>query len=131
TLNAIIIGMTRTEIIRFLVLRSIGNFLVLFSLFGVGMTFGPALYEEAHYQLDKANGIHYVAASVEQQHQAQTGQLANVLSSAQEKVLLAPDPFFSIIIPKIGASARILPNIDATNQDEYVAALKKGVAHAK
>lgn len=123
--------MTKNEVIRFLILRSIGNFLVLFSLFGVGMTFGPAIYEEAHYRIDKLNGVKYIAASVEQEQNAQNGQLMDILNKNNEKILLAPDPFFSIIIPKIGAAAKVIPNVDATNQTEYVAALKQGVAHAR
>lgn len=119
------------DAIRFLILRSIGNFLVLFALFGIGMTFGPAAYEEIRYHIDRANGVQYVAASVTQQREYQNGQLAQVLGNAKEKVLVAPDPFFSIIVPKIGASARVLPNIDPANEDEYLAALKQGVAHAK
>ena len=37
----------------------------------------------------------------------------------------------SIAIPKIDAYAEIVPNIDPTNYEEYMAALQKGVAHAK
>src|SRR5437879_1231544 len=123
--------MTREESIRFLILRSIGNFLVLFALFGVVMTFGPAGYEEIRFQINTFQGVHYVVASEQQQQSYNTGNLAEVLANANEKVLTAPDPTFSIIIPKIGASARILPNVDATNHNEYVAALQKGVAHAR
>lgn len=123
--------MTKAEAVRFLILRSIGNFLVLFSLFGVGMTFGPAIFEEIHFHVDKVHGVHYVAASVAQQQKAQTGQFGSLLTNDNAKVLLAPDPFFSIIIPKIGASARVIPNVDPTNESEYIPALQKGVAHAK
>ena len=38
---------------------------------------------------------------------------------------------FWIAIPKIGASAEVIPNVDPGNETEYLAALKKGVAHAK
>ncbi|HCR36253.1 hypothetical protein A2130_04945 [Candidatus Woesebacteria bacterium GWC2_33_12] len=41
------------------------------------------------------------------------------------------DPYFSIHIPKIDAKANIVPNIDPGNPDEYLLALKKGVAHAR
>lgn len=114
--------LTKREIITFLVLRSIGNFLVLFGIFGVSATFGPALYEEANFQIDQIRGIHYIVPS-------QFGKLA-VLSSNQ-RVLTAKDPFFSILIPKIGASEKVIPNVDATNEEVYRAALAKGVAHAK
>lgn len=42
-----------------------------------------------------------------------------------------PDPYFSLVIPKIQAEAEIIANVDAGNPQEYQAALQKGVAHAK
>lgn len=41
------------------------------------------------------------------------------------------DPYFSIYVPKIDAKANIIPNIDPSNSEEYLEALKKGVAHAR
>jgi len=41
-----------------------------------------------------------------------------------------PDTGFSIFVPKIGASAKVLPNIDAGNEEIYYQAIKEGVAHA-
>lgn len=38
---------------------------------------------------------------------------------------------FSISVPKIGAFAQIIPNINPWNPKEYKEALEKGVAHAK
>lgn len=39
--------------------------------------------------------------------------------------------YFSLNIPKIGAHANIVPNVDAANPNEYTKALKEGIAHAK
>ncbi len=38
---------------------------------------------------------------------------------------------FSISIPKIGAQAPVIQNVDPFNPDEYLKALQQGVAHAK
>jgi hypothetical protein len=38
--------MTKQDIFKFLTIRTIGNFLLLFSLYGVGATFAPSLYYE-------------------------------------------------------------------------------------
>lgn len=38
---------------------------------------------------------------------------------------------YFISVPKIGAYAQVLPNIDPWNSEEYKQALEKGVAHAK
>ncbi len=115
--------MQKKDIIRFIILRSIGNFLVLFGIFGVCMTFGPAMYEEVRYQIDQVRGVQYVVPA------SQLGGLSQI--SSNQRVLTAPDPFFSVIIPKIGASERVIPNVDASNPSEYVPALQKGIAHAK
>lgn len=111
---------------KFLILRSIGNFLILFSLFGVGMIFGPALYYEIFYQIDQHTGVQYVVS--EKNTPSLLGQIAK---NGNVRIITPPDTLFSIVIPKINASARVIPNVDPSNQAEYLAALKKGIAHAK
>ena len=44
--------------------------------------------------------------------------------------LVPQDPNFSVVIPKIGANAKILSNVDASDEKVYLDALNKGVAHA-
>lgn len=109
---------------RLLILRSIGNFLLFFALFGIGATIGPALFYELRFQVDNLTGTKYVV-----QDQAVASQLGKL--SSNEKILTPPDTYFSIVIPKIGASARVIINVDPTNETDYLAALKKGIAHAK
>lgn len=128
--------MKRNDVIRYLILRTIGNFLVFFALFGVGATFGPALYYEVAFRIQETQGIHYVVKDVPltdpKTNQPTTpDQLGNILSSDKEKVLIPKDPFFDVLIPKIGANSRVFPNIDASNEKEYLSVLQKGVAHAK
>jgi len=57
--------MTRKEMLRFFILRTIGNFLVLFAIFGIVATFGPALYYEVSFKVAEARGIHYVVARLQ------------------------------------------------------------------
>ena len=45
-------------------------------------------------------------------------------------MLVPADPEFSIVIPKIGANAKVLPNVDPADDKVYLDALKQGVAHA-
>lgn len=141
--------MPRSEIVRYLVLRTIGNFLLLFALFGVFATFGPAIYYELTFQLSKVRGVHYTVASVtvnnesplgkilekqketQRNEPAQTGGLAQVLAGPKEQILIPKDTEFSIVIPKIGATAKVFPNVDPASQDEFLPILQQGVAHAK
>lgn len=149
--------MNKSEVIKFLVLRTVGNFLVLFAIFGIISTFGPAIYYEVNYQIAKARGIQYVVSAqvpsgekptlpgtIETQltptpvpmpaiAQSSSGvdSFAQVLLGSQEQILTPKDTSFSIIIPKIGASAKVFPNIDPGNEAEFLPILMQGVAHAK
>jgi hypothetical protein len=64
--------MKRSEILRFLILRTIGNFLVLFAVFGIIATFGPALYYEVSFKVAQARGVSYIVSS---KFQAQSSKL--------------------------------------------------------
>jgi LPXTG-site transpeptidase (sortase) family protein len=129
--------MQRNDIIKFLILRTIGNFLVLFALFGVGATFGPTLYLEISYRMMVAKGITYKVVATTKAMPSST-QMVNVepgfgavLADAKSNILTPKDTLFDILIPKIGANAQVFANIDPNNEQEYVNILKKGVAHAK
>lgn len=145
------------DTVRFVILRTIGNFLVLFSLWGMAMTFGPALYLEVLYRYNQARNIRYVVAQAviptPSPSVSNLGDLGNLDDQPSRTIPtptdIPPDTFFGqltggnsieflspvstefgIIIPKIGANAPILPNVDAGVPDEYLPALQKGVAHA-
>jgi sortase A len=133
--------MSPREKIKFIVLRSIGNFLVLFALYGVIATFGPAVYYEVQFKVIQARGIHYSVAKAEtsplgeilkEEEKAKSApSFADVLNGPKEQVLIPPDPSFSIIIPKIGASSKIFPNVDPSQEDSFLPILREGVAHAQ
>ncbi len=136
--------MTKPEVIRFLILRTIGNFLVLFAIFGVIATFGPAIYYELLYRLIQIKGIEYQLPEPEKTtplgelikkqpgYQVSGGSgFAAILAGPKEQILIPKDTEFAIVVPKLGANAKIFPNIDSTNQKEFLPVLQKGVAHAK
>lgn len=122
--------MLKMEIVKFLILRTIGNFLVLFSLVGITLTFGQALYQEGLYRWNQLRGVHYSIASEPQEETSGFGSLLAPSEGGNVVTITPVDTEFSIVIPKINANAKILPNVDAANYDEYMAALRKGVAHA-
>lgn len=117
-----------------------GNFLVLFAIFGVLVTFGPALYYEINFRFDKLAGVSYKVAentsgfgNLIQQNlgSRNTFSFADVLRGQKEKILIPIDTDFDILIPKIGANAQVFPNVEPSNPNEYLPFLQKGVAHAK
>jgi LPXTG-site transpeptidase (sortase) family protein len=128
--------MKREEIIKFLIIRSLGNFLLLLAIYGVGATFGPILYFEAQYHIAQARGVHYAVADISESGKSVTptpasGKGFGDLGESQTHVLTPVDPNFDVIIPKIGANSKVFPNVDASNQDEFLPLLLQGVAHAK
>lgn len=137
--------MSKSEIARYLTLRTIGNFLVLLALYGVVATFGPIAYYETTYRIAQLRGVEYSVAQEPIQGgfgaildkenntnpQDQGGGLASVLAGPQKQVLVPKDTTFSIVIPKIGASAKVIPNVDANSEKDYLKALQLGIAHAQ
>lgn len=138
----------KREIIRYLILRTVGNFLILLTIFGAVATFGPAAYYEVQFQAGKYFGVRYSVASTQQaDNSSELGRLidemeeenpnagrnilSSILAGEKEKILIPDSADFSIVIPKIGANQHVIPNVDPDNEDEYLRALMRGVAHAK
>lgn len=136
--------MHRKTFIRLLILRTIGNFLILFMIFGFFATFGPALFYEISYRVEKAKGFTYKV--VDAKEQSEFGKLlekyknsapvapdvfGTLISKNNQKILIPPDINFSIVIPKIGAAQAVASNVDPANEKEYLEVLKSSIAHAK
>lgn len=129
--------MKKSEVIRFLILRTIGNFLVLFAVFGIVATFGPAFYYEVSLKVVEARGVRYVIAVVPKvqapafkNQNTGVSNFAQVLAGPKVQELIPSDTDFSILIPKIGASAKIFPNVDPSDPNRFLPILMQGVAHA-
>ena len=132
--------MQKKEVIKFLIFRSVGNFLILFALYGVIATFGPALYYEASFRISQIRGIKYTVAAESEtsplgellkKQRNQGGGLASVLTGPKEQILRPIDAEFNILIPKIGANAKVFPNIDPSDENAFLPVLREGVAHSR
>lgn len=136
---------SKREKIKFVILRTVGNFLILFALFGMAATFGPAGWEEVQYRYNQYRNVHYVVAEAGPDSSQNTIPTPEAISptpiqqtffgslTGGNKVeqLYPLDPNFGIVIPKIGANSRVVANVDPTNETNYLAALRGGVAHAE
>jgi len=126
---------------RTLILRTIGNFMILSSLLMIGKTFYQPVREEVRYLMEKQSQKEYIVAQDEQEVAAiierdfgsiaEKGALRELLERENVGVLIPSDPDFSIVIPKIAANAPVVPNINAGDREEYLEALQTGVAHAE
>ncbi|MFH0773117.1 MAG: sortase [bacterium] len=127
----------RKDYIYLLILRTIGNFMILTSLFFIGRTLYEPVRQEVRYMMDQWNNRTYVVATKEeelsfslQKTGTQKGLLTRTIDGKTAQVLIPEDPNFSVVIPKIGANARIIAGVDTANEREYSEALKLGVAQA-
>jgi len=96
--------------------RIISTALIVIGLTIILFIFGPVIKEELNYSFNRASGVKYSIDTVE--------------TWSFQRPINAPNIDFSIIIPKLNAKAPIVGNVDPSNPDEYLKALKKGVAHA-
>ncbi len=121
----------KKEYFKVFVLRTIGNFLLLSAIAGVVLTFAPAIQAEVAYRYDLWRGQTYYLAGDQPQGGAQ-GQFGNLLAVGKtEPLAITPlSTDFGIVIPKINANAKVIANVNPGKYDEYIAALKRGVAHA-
>ncbi len=95
------------------------NLLILFSALGFLSLAGPIFVGELSYRFRKP----------EPEIRLSFGDILG--SQSIEASYPAPDPNFSIIIPKISAKAKVFPDVSPADQNEYLPILKQGVAHAK
>ena len=108
--------------IKKLLLSHFATLLIFLSLSALLFLWGPLLFFEARYK---------VTSTIKKQESKKTSYF-NVLIERQLKrqINIAPDAYFSLVIPKIGAKSRIISNVDPSRPDIYEQALKEGVAHA-
>ncbi len=114
---------------KVLLVRTIGNFLVIGAFVAIGFTFWPVMGAYIGHAIDGISGKKFEVA------QSASGggrSFGSLLGREDEnvKLLVPKDPNFSIIVEKIGADAPVIPNVDASNKAVYNEALKRGVAHA-
>jgi len=113
----------KADYLKIFVLRTVGNFLLLSAIAGVVLTFAPVIAAEVVYRYDNLVGRKYVVAG------DQT-TFSGLLGIEQPLPISPLDQDFDVIIPKIGANARVVANVNPGNYNDYIEALKHGVAHA-
>ena len=93
------------------ILMRAGVALIAAGLVILALTFGPIIYQEITYNLRQ---LFFPKTTME-----------------TERAIKPVDRDFGIIIPKLGANARIIANVDPYDAQIYQRALTRGVAHAR
>ncbi len=147
---------TKSDYLRVFALRTMGNFLFLSALVGVALTFAPAIEAELIYRYHGLVGQTFYVQSENDPcgdlalPKAPTGAIViktvaeepckkvkknrgfvSLLKSEVTPLAITPaSADFSVVIPKIGANARVIADVDPADETEYLESLKHGVAHA-
>lgn len=124
------------EYLQTLAVRTVGNFLVLTSVFFLVKTVYQPVFEEVAFFMNTVRGTSYVVQdeSIPSSPPATPGQgngFAQLFQNNRVEVLVPEDPNFSLVIPKIGANAPVVPNVNPGSEEEYQEALTRGIAHAR
>jgi len=103
----------------------------------VGKTFYLPVRQEIRFLIEQRTQKKYIVATTKEEAfftlqktpTEQKGGLVGLIRGKPIEALIPEDPNFSIVIPKIGANARIIPNVDVSDEKIYLDALQKGVGH--
>lgn len=131
---------------RILTLRTIGNFLLYFTVFTIARTFAEPVRNEIRYFTDQIIEKRYVVAEIVTPTPGFSARvlpatptatptptpnaLAELIGASPIEVLQPVNTEFSLVVPRIAANVKVIKDVDTTNQESYTAALKNGVAHA-
>ena len=108
--------------IAYILARGVGAGLIGFAIISLLFTIGPAVKGEIQYDL----GFKKAAYS-----EVDLVSADNISRVQKEAAGYGVGSYFSVVVPKIGASSDIVANVDAGDEKEYLSALENGVAHAK
>lgn len=107
------------------ILKWSGYSLLILSSLILLISFGPIAIQEVGYRV-----FQRPLASSEKSFFKMPSSENQPRQVAEEAAEYGVPTDFSIVIPKISAKARIIPNVDPADEKAYKTALKQGVAHA-
>jgi len=116
--------------VKFIILRTIANALILGSLAFLSISFYPLIKNEFLFYYRRFRGSEH---SVKQtaQPQASKPSLGIPTPTPPPLTVVPKSTDFGIIIEKLGVNAPIVPDVDTSSHKAYMEAMRHGVAHAK
>ena len=111
-------------------LRSLASALVVISLGGMTAPIIPEIRLESLYALSRVKQAVIQTVSPTQALPPSAPVLFNPLITPDGSTITPIDSNFSVIVPKVGINAAVLPSVDPKNPAKYQEALQKGVAHS-
>lgn len=129
--------MATTRLKKTFLLRFLGYFAIFIGAFAILFEFGPVLSSEIAFRKDELLGVRHVlplnVVTSKSGSPSNPGNQAgfSALTDSNTDVITPVSTDFGIVIEKINANARVIPDVDPSNQAQYMDALSKGVAEAK
>ena len=112
-----------------LAVRFTGYLFLLTGIFGLIIFFFPIIQTELDYRFGVIKGIKRV---VDPSPTPKPIGFGDITATSQPETMIIPTSTdFGIVIEKINANARVIPEVSVISEREYSEALKLGVAHAK
>ncbi len=117
--------------------RFIGYLVFFIGLISFIFMLGPLVQAEVGYRVDRLSGVKRIVSSgpweqpgeaTDSADQDKTSSFGDISASGNQIVPVSTE--FGIVIEKINANAKIIPNVNPANEQEYVTALGEGVAEA-
>ena len=108
--------------------NKIGYGLIVISLVFLFLIVSPMIFEELSYRLTPPATTAAPRMSFREVLENEKANRLKLVS--QEAASYGVSTDFSIAIPKIGAAAKIVPNVNPADEKEYREALQQGVAHS-
>ncbi len=138
--------MASTRFKQIFLIRFVSYFSILISMAWTAALIFPIITAEFNYRRDKLFGVHYTL-DPESAAESSTPTSTNGLLSGSRNTATASGGFseiksdahiikpvstdYGIVIEKINANAKIIPNINPADETEYISALSKGIAASK
>jgi sortase A len=125
------VSATILEKVIYSILRGTGAGIIAFFVLWIMFTIYPIAESEIEYLINNKTSANDASKTLETRDKSYTIEAETTQQVQQEALSLGINSYFSIYIPKIQAKSQIIANVDTAEENDYLQALKNGVAHAK
>ena len=111
--------------------KMLSNALILGAVLYFLLSFWDVARQEALYAYWKLRGQTFTVDEVEEEPPAATSPFAGLIAQPTPLKVTPKSTQFGIVIEKIGVNAPVIADVSTSDKRAYLAALQKGVAHAR
>lgn len=120
--------MQKSQLSKFIILRTLANALILGSLTFLSISLYPLAKNEFLYYYRRFRGIKY---TIEEPASLPLTEDTSLVERPEPLTIVPASTDFGIVIEKIGVNAPIVADVETTSHEAYMEAMRSGIAHAK